>query len=498
MQDRKEMVVEPHRRRPVYWQGDVAVAGSGISGSFAAIAAAQHGARTILIDRFGSMGGNIGPAMVVAGSILDNPAEKYRVSDSVPGGFAGLNKEYSRRLKALIGPTGDMPIFGQSFASSFVLAEMAREAGVEFLLSSYAADPIVEGKIVKGLFVETCSGRVAISAKVVIDGTGEAAMAARAGAPIIKGFPCDPAWTCKGMEMVHPPQSNPCCTIWNDSHLLVVLAGVDFARYETYRKKKVCLKPADACWVVARPVRWSPDLPRGLVPFARQAFRKRGFSIYADIDEALKHHPQSYISGFADHGGGVVSFRVAARGAIECDNAAQMNRIEQFVRRQAYEYFDLFKQHCPGFEQAFMVGMSNYFGMRGGPCIDGDYLLTVADKWRGRKFEDVIYRDTHHLWCHHAPNDGFDVPYRCLLPKGLEGLLVIGRGAAFQRRGHDPSGMRVRIGMMVMGEAAGTAAALAVKAGLPPRRLKIKQLQRQLLESGINLGPRARLKELGL
>lgn len=175
----KRHIVEPEKGVPVYKQAGVVVAGSGICGSFAAIAAARNGAKTILIDRFGQMGGNIGPAMIVAGTLLGRPPE-YSGEDSLPGGFSGLSGEFKKRVEALIPPRDSEHFPERSFTASYVLWEMAREAGVEFLTASYAADPVMDGPTVKGLFVETASGRIAVLADVVVDATGEAAVAERA------------------------------------------------------------------------------------------------------------------------------------------------------------------------------------------------------------------------------------------------------------------------------------------------------------------------------
>lgn len=162
--------------------------------------------------------------------------------------------------------------------------------------------------------------------------------------------------------------------------------------------------------------------------------------------------------------------------------------------------FSFMRANAPGFEESYLAGMSAFVGMRGGPCIYGEYMLTVNDYQEGTKFADVIYRNIHSgvPEYHAGEKTGFDVPYRCILPRKIEGLLVIGRGASFYRRGHDPSAMRARASMMTMGQAAGTAAALAVRQGIPLRKLNIRKLQRDLLKSGINLGPDERLKELGL
>ena len=107
----------------------------------------------------------------------------------------------------------------------------------------------------------------------------------------------------------------------------------------------------------------------------------------------------------------------------------------------------------------------------------------------------IIFR---RAYTHGYNKKGLEVPYRILLPKGADGLLVAARGASYIRRGHDGPGTRVRLSMMVLGEAAGTAAALAVKNKVTPRGLDVKLLQKELLESGIYVGNKERLEELGI
>ncbi|MDP6110640.1 MAG: FAD-dependent oxidoreductase, partial [Planctomycetota bacterium] len=173
-----EYVTEPAKQVPVARDVDVVVAGSGISGLFASLAAARHGARVVLVDRMGMPGGNIGPGRIVGygigGSILSTQHERR---------YTGVVAEFIERLNKDL---DDVPYTysTMSHGVSRVAANMFEEEGVELVLSAYAADPIMDGDRACGLFVESKSGRIAIKAKVVIDATGDADTAARAGAPV--------------------------------------------------------------------------------------------------------------------------------------------------------------------------------------------------------------------------------------------------------------------------------------------------------------------------
>jgi hypothetical protein len=202
---------------------------------------------------------------------------------------------------------------------------------------------------------------------------------------------------------------------------------------------------------------------------------------------------------FRDYGGGLGGGQVTVRGAIQRNDHQQHSRLEAALRVQAYETVRFLRENAAGFEQAYLLFIAPYFGARGGPCIEGEHTLTPEEAFTGRKFDDVLFRNTHEGQAVHGGDpSGFDAPYRMMLPKGVDGLLVAGRAAAYLRRGHDPTGMRARPSIMALGEAAGTAAALAVRDGVTPRTLDVRRLQRALLDQGFYLGDEARLRELGL
>jgi hypothetical protein len=154
-----------------------------------------------------------------------------------------------------------------------------------------------------------------------------------------------------------------------------------------------------------------------------------------------------------------------------------------------------FKKHVPGFENAYLYLVSPYLGGRGGPCIEGEYTLTIEDLKEGRRFNDVLYIYFLDTWAHKVSPEGCDVPYRMFLPKKIDGLLVTGRGASYIRRGHDPQ-IRARVNLLAWGHIAGLAAALAIKNKVTPRNINVKELQKKMLKEGYYLGDEKRLEEL--
>ena len=159
------------------------------------------------------------------------------------------------------------------------------------------------------------------------------------------------------------------------------------------------------------------------------------------------------------------------------------------MRRFCFETYQFWRDHIPGFEEAYLLTLAPFLGSRGGPAIEGEYVMTEEDILQGRTFDDVIYLYSRGDMPHWA-----DVPYRVMVAKKVDGLLAVGRSASAR----PASLLRSRIGLMQMGQAGGIAAALAVRNGVHPGQLDVKELQWKLLEAGCYLGDQARLRELGL
>ncbi|MAG34878.1 MAG: hypothetical protein CL878_01290 [Dehalococcoidia bacterium] len=486
-------VVEPQKEVPIAYDVDVAVVGAGIAGLFAGLAAGRQGAKTLLIDRFGSLGGNIGPAMIVAGGLYNEG------TGTLVGGLSGLPKELIDRVEAL--RTADN-YADETNLVSYLGVKLAEEYGVELLLSVWAADPIIEAGRVTGLFVEGKSGRVAVRAKVVVDATSDADLARRADVPMITELPPDPSFA----PLVRPELFDPSFRLWNDAGLFYLVANVDLAAYRAFAARRVTLSAADQAWVDARNEErtWihQPTLsfPPALLPLLREAWEAGTFRYLQDVEPQVQVESRGEYS-LINYGPGLTGSQVAIRGAIRREDIQQHSRLEAAVRVHSFETVQFYRAHVPGFEQAYLLFAAPYFGSRGGPCIDGEHTLTPQEAYTGQRFDDVMFRNTHEgqpqPW-HGGEPTGFDAPYRMLRPRGLDGLLVSGGGAAYLRRGHDPTGMRCRPSMMALGEVTGIAAALAVQTGTTPRTLEVPTLQRELLRQGAYLGDEARLAELGL
>lgn len=473
-------IIEPQKRIPVVHEADVVVAGAGISGMIAALTAARQGARTVLVERFGRLGGNLGPGYLLGGSARDETDEFLRRD------LPDVPRELFKRLADLQLPTPEGNTWaGTSQAISYLAGCLAAESGLTLMLSAYAADPVMDGNRATGLFVEGKSGRVAVRAKVVVDATGDANLARRAGAPIIEGATVDQS-TYRLAGASEPPGCEP----YNESAMFYLIGDVDFDRYERFLAESAAIDPEVLDWAAGHlrgpKVHRFPD---AVLPLLREAWRKGEFDSIRKLEA-----PEATVSSAGSHlqrcGASLAGGRaVNAAGHFDVGDMRHVTLLETAMRKQTFETVQFLRRHVPGFEQAILLAMSEFVGGRGGPCIEGRYTLTVDDSAGGRTFDDVLFRNHKRVpklrpdWV----ETGCDIPYRMLLPKSVEGMLVTGRGAAYVRRGHDGAGqMRGRPAMMALGQATGLAAALCAKDNVLPAALDIRRLQAQLLAQGFS------------
>ena len=453
---------EPGRDVPVVLDVDVVVAGAGTAGVFSAIASARLGCRTAMIDRFGYPGGNIGPGMVVGGSFRPESTDPaYKLPIWVYGGPAGIPKEFLERYAAHGG--GAIPPFRRSgyirdtSAAVHTAIEMLEEAGVVQMLSAYVGDPIVEQGRFKGVLVENKSGRQAVLAKVVIDDTGEADLSRRAG-----------------LEVLQPRASNHELDTHapNGMGTWVVLGGIDCHRFQTLQKEPVKVPEKDL-----------GELGR----------ITGGNTLNTSYLNDTK---------WFDRKAGLAGFRLSLKrpdSLYDPADGMHISELEKQVRLHGYEIAEYLRLKVPGFEEVYVITIAPFLGVRGGPCIQGQYTMTTRDCREGRKFDDVVLvygegraleytlkKHGHYLWA--------DVPYRVMLPKGAAGMLAVGRNASCI----PDTLLRQRLAAMELGQVGGAAAALSVKNDLSPHELPVRDLQSYLLEEGFYLGDRRRLSELGL
>lgn len=453
---------------------DVLVAGGGTAGSVAAIAAARLGARTLVVEENGFLGGTSTGALVTP--FMPNRLGGVNLN-------RGITDEIKKRLRAAWGG-GETPENDGWFdpeVLKYVLEQMALEAGVRLLyytrvVAAAAEPPPVEPpqggpRRVLGVVVHNKAGLHRFDASVVIDSTGDADVAASAG--------CE--WENGGEGGARQAFS----VRW-------IAGGIDLDRLARFHEE-------------LGGHRWPPGYfeaamvwGRGhvLEPIFRRAVQA------GDLEEADGEYFQCFsVPGRAD----ALAFN-CPRIADHVDGTNPWHLTEAQIKgRQAIRrLLGFIRTYLPGCERAYVQQVAPMVGVRESRRVLGDYVLTLEDIATGRKFPDAVARNRYPVDIHlvrpgpsprgrpelaeaRRPPEGdyHEIPYRCLLPRGVEGLLVAGRcvSATFVAQ----SAIRIQPNCHSLGQAAGTAAALAAQGGVTPRQLDGAELRRVLREQGADV-----------
>lgn len=416
-----------------FWKTDVLVVGSGSAGATAAIAAAREGASVALVERYGFMGG-------ISTQVLDTFYGFYTPgtqAKKVVGGIPDLVVDaLMARGMALLRPNTYGAGQGITYDPEYlkvIWEALAVESGVKILYHTFVVDAVIEQNRVCGVVAVNKSGFIRLLADVVIDATGDADIAAYAGAPY------------------ESAKDVPVQSLTTTFRLI----NVDDERARAVKKDQLHALMNEA-------VTQGYDLPR------------REGSIHIT---PLK---------------GVMATNMTRVRGVDPTDPEQLTAAEIEGRRQALEYTRFLRDKVPGYEKADLADLSTQIGVRESRRILGDYRLTREDVLAARKFEDAIAQcgapiEDHHggadtKWEYLPDGETVDIPYRCLLPQGVEGLLVVGRCLSAEHDAH--AAVRSMGQCMAMGQAAGIAAVLASRSGAVPREVQIAQLQARLREIG--------------
>lgn len=405
----------------------VLVAGGGPAGLAAAVAAARRGAEALLIERYGFLGG-----MATAG--LVNPFMPWHVGDQPL--VAGIFQETLDRMKAIGGYGSErQPTAFDPETLKLVADELCRDAGVEVRLHTLISGAGRDGDRVSGLRTASKSGPEQWVAELYIDCTGDADIAFWVGVPCEHGREED--------QLAQPMTLN------------FRMAGVDMRE----------------------------------VPPREEINRRFEQAKMAD----RLHQPRENVLFFHTLQPDVVHFNTTRVVGLSGADARDLTAGEVEARRQAHELAGWLRESVPGFERAYLQQCAAQIGVRETRRIRGDYVLTGDDVVQARKFPDGIARSNYPIDIHNPAGAGtvirelpagdwYEIPYRCLLPVGVENLLVAGRSVSATHEGQ--SSLRVMPQCFAMGEAAGTAAALCLQRGLTPRQLPPEDLRAALREQG--------------
>jgi FAD dependent oxidoreductase len=441
---------------------DVLVVGGGNAGCAAAVAAARHGARTLLVERYGFLGGTATAAMV--GPWMTFHSGKERI-------VGGIAQEIVERLMRKGASPGHLPDSSDYVATitpfdpevhKALLFEMMREAGVELLLHAYFLAAEVDGTTVTGAAFATIGGTRTYHGTVVVDATADALVAASAGVP-----------TQQGDER---GRVQPATLIFRLSH-------VDLAKLAAY-------------------VRANPDEMRSSLPSSDRT--PEALTAVAGLyslwerarADGLVDVPRELVSFFISPYPDEVTVNMTRVIDVNPLDPDDLTRAEVESRLQAMQLFEFFRGCVPGFENARIAGTGTQVGIRESRRIVGRYTLTRDDVLAARKFDDAVARSAYPIDLHNpggsgttthrlAPGASYEIPYRVLVPVDREQLLVAGRCISTTHEAL--ASTRLTPTVMTLGQAAGTAAALACSRGVRVGDVDTRELRAQLVADGVLL-----------
>lgn len=449
-------ITEPARDVQVLDEADVIVVGGGCAGTSAAIAAARCGAKTILVERYGFLGGLVTGGQVIMVPNLDNGrgvycggilqewmdrlSSKYR--DSVCGpkksDAGSTDPELLEKWQLYAGCTHQGRVIYTTFVDpellKIELCNMLTEAGVITYLHSWSTKAYMENNELKGVFLESKEGRSAILGKVIVDATGEGDVFASAGE--------------KYDVSVNPKIRN------SNTTECFRIEHIDWEAYSSWKNlhlnehKELLGKISSRC----------------------------GFSL---IPIPSNRNDQCWINNWLSN--------------LDSMKVRDLTEIEFTVKSKIPMIIDFLRENFPGFENASLMDIASVVGVRHSRRIDGLYRITMDDLIEGTEYDDVVVETppmhSINLFSDSINNPDAEVPmqipYRALLPRNLDNLIVGGRCLSADVNAHN--WLNLIPHSVLSGQAAGTAAALSVKSNVKPRDLNVRELQTYLKAQNIYL-----------
>ncbi|MBN1907411.1 MAG: FAD-dependent oxidoreductase [Deltaproteobacteria bacterium] len=438
-------IIEEACRIDIYRDTDVLVVGGGPAGTGAALASARNGARTILLERFGYLGGLATGGFVLCIMPMSDGTNEQQIAgicqeiidrlDDAGAAVHPRKEDLGSSDKKLLNHWRRYPftVIGNRIVLSAqidpeilkcILNDMMEEAGVELLLHSLGCRAIVDDNRIKGVFFESKSGRQAILAKTVIDTTGDGDIYASAGAAF-GGMPKSDQRAAK-------------------LSFTFRFSRIDSKRFHEFKETEK--------------IKYSELM--------RECTEKGGFT------HAISCTPDD-----------VMWFNNQLSGLDGLD-IKDLTQVEISGRKRMRITYDFFKKYVPGFENCYLMDTATQTGVRCTRRLTGEYVVTMEDIDSGVVHEDTILEAPSFI----APvteKPHIHVPYRCLVPEKIDNLLASGRCVSADEMAINIlSPIQFCIGT---GQAAGTAAAMAVKEGITPRKINYRKLQECLMSQNVKL-----------
>ena len=452
-------ICEAPRITPVIAETEVLIVGGGPAGIGAALASARQGAKTLLIERYGCLGGMI--TQVGVESIA-----WYRHQGVIEAGGILLEIEktaYEMGAANKECQSESMAINAQAF--KYVADNMMKESGVSMILHCYAVDVIVENNIIKGIITESKSGRRAILAKRIIDCTGDADIVALSGAPFNKA---------DKSQLMSMTQMFNC-------------RGVDCEKFTSYILND--LKPTykdwgGTCWTQQTTGKednmFSPYFEKPFVSAIEE-----GFITHNDQDTTIGG-TWSTMSSENE----VLQLNLVFMRNLDCTDVFDLTTAEIKGREYCINALKILNNRVPGFENARLRDFGMTVGVRESRLIDGQYSITREDIFNQARFEDSVgifpeFIDGRGYLILPLTGRYYHIPYRALLPKSIDNLLVAGRCISGEPIAH--TSFRNISCCVTTGQAAGTAAAISLKEDVTTANVCVRALQISLQNQGVRV-----------
>lgn len=458
---------------------EVLVAGGGIAGTAAAVSAARAGAKTMLIEESGCLGGQATLGIVTPiGSIctLNNKS------------FGGLTEEICKKVsenaKKYSAPVGEEEdLTAAPHILKYVLLEMAIDAGVEIRFHTSLIDAIVSGGEIQKVITHDRSGFAEISAKVFIDGTGDGALIYHSGAEYSLGSEPGVFEEVIKNNMDYRHFSDEKYTAYETDGLMqpvsifFTMGNVDMEKAYSYNNK--------------------------LYKFGDFGISKNDFQNWKfcgtcgfEISDDRLPMPQGRI--LVSHGPnkGCAVINMSRVTGIDGTDADSLNQGEISAQKQVIAIVDFLKTFIPGFENSYFIQSANTLGIRETRRLNGAYKLSGSEVINGAKNADAIARGSYIIDIHDPKGksmaiggdikgDFYDIPYGCLVSRQIDNLAVCGRCVSVDHVAH--SSVRVQGTCIMTGQAAGAAAAMAAAENISVCEIDVKQLQKRLISDGVYL-----------
>lgn len=450
-------IAEPARELTVRKETDVLVIGGGPSGIMAALAAAEDGLNVMLVESRSFVGGNMTIGLPILGFLGQKGNQIIK----------GLPQKLIDRLKAVQASSEHRPCplhmsltLVEPEAVKTVALQMLVESKVDVLFYAFCAGVVMEKDELKGVIIESKAGREVILAKTVIDCSGDADVAYRAGVPCEYG---------NENGGVQPPT------------LMFCLGGVDTEKLRTS--------------IANEPRTYLTDF----IP--AEYFGQNNQFVLVGMRNLIKQAQEDgltlttertiLITGLRK---GEVWVNMTRVSGVNGTDPGSLTHGEIEGRHQIQDIQKYLIEYVPGFENAYFLKTAPFLGIRETRRIQGQYTMTREDIMACQHFDDAIAVASYPLDIHHPQGGGctlewcgdcYDIPYRSLIPQKVKNLIVAGRCISTTHEAM--SAIRVMAPCMAMGEAAGRAAKMAVRQGVQPADIDVKKLQKELLEKGAYL-----------